>query len=58
MWQRTGAAPLSELSRQVTQLARQESQPSLRPVINGTGVVLHTNLGRSCLSEKAAAAAR
>ncbi|NLU24968.1 MAG: L-seryl-tRNA(Sec) selenium transferase, partial [Clostridiales bacterium] len=48
--------PLSELSRQVTQLARRESQPSLRPVINGTGVVLHTNLGRSCLSEKAAAA--
>ena len=25
--------------------ARREALPSLRPVINGTGVVLHTNLG-------------
>ena len=26
--------------------ARREALPSLRPVVNGTGVVLHTNLGR------------
>ena len=26
---------------------------SLRPVVNGTGVVIHTNLGRSCLSKSA-----
>ena len=28
--------------------------PSLRPVINATGVILHTNLGRGCLSDRAA----
>ncbi len=31
-----------------------ESLPSLRPVINATGVILHTNLGRGCLSDRAA----
>ena len=33
-------------------------RPTLRPVINATGVVLHTNLGRAPLSESALAAIR
>lgn len=31
-------------------------RPSLRRVINATGIIVHTNLGRSVLSERAAAA--
>jgi L-seryl-tRNA(Ser) seleniumtransferase len=34
-------------------LAEARMRPSLRPVINATGIILHTNLGRSRLSEVA-----
>ena len=37
--------------------AELDAMSSLRPVLNGTGVVLHTNLGRACLSRRAAAGA-
>jgi L-seryl-tRNA(Ser) seleniumtransferase len=40
-----------------TQL-RQSLQPSLRPVINATGVILHTNLGRAPLAQAAVDAIR
>ncbi len=35
------------------ELLQQTGRPSLRPVINATGVVIHTNLGRSLLSDAA-----
>src|SRR5206468_4025525 len=34
-----------------------ELRPKLRPVINATGIVLHTNLGRAPIAEEAAQAA-
>ncbi len=37
--------------------AQRLHRPSLRPVLNGTGVTLHTNLGRACLGQRAAEAA-
>jgi L-seryl-tRNA(Ser) seleniumtransferase len=41
LWQRIRAA------------TRQHTQMSLRPVINATGIVLHTNLGRAPLAQQA-----
>lgn len=46
--------PIEDLCGQI--LARAE-RPKLREVLNATGVPLHTNLGRACLSEAAAQAA-
>ena len=45
------------LCAQICQMANLASKRSLRRVINATGVTLHTNLGRACLSERAVAAA-
>ena len=39
-----------ELAASAAKRARRTALPSLRPAINGTGVTLHTNLGRACLS--------
>ena len=40
---------LAEVAYQLTRIVR----PSLRPVINATGVILHTNLGRAPLADSA-----
>ena len=49
--------PREEICRRIARRVCLDSQPSFRQIINGTGIVLHTNLGRACLSEKAAQAA-
>ncbi len=49
-----GTAPQpDELLTAAASLLRVRQTPTLRPVINATGVILHTNLGRAPLSESA-----
>lgn len=49
----TGAAPADGWAAEVAARVRQRSTPSLQPVLNATGVVLHTNLGRAPLAPAA-----
>ena len=45
------------LAARVIALVTERMRPSLRPVINATGIIVHTNLGRSVLAPEAVEAA-
>lgn len=47
---------LAEAIRRMEMIAERESQAGIKAVINATGVLLHTNLGRAPLSQSARAA--
>ncbi len=55
---RSGAAatPFDALAEQAAAILEAMTRPSLQRVINATGVILHTNLGRAPLSDDALAA--
>jgi L-seryl-tRNA(Ser) seleniumtransferase len=48
--------PFDEIASSLVERAASTLAPSLRPVINATGVIIHTNLGRAPLSDDALAA--
>ena len=52
-----GAAEVEGLALRVAQRLGQAFRSKLLPVINATGIVLHTNLGRAPIAEEAARAA-
>jgi L-seryl-tRNA(Ser) seleniumtransferase len=52
-----GQSHAEAVAVRVTERLGQAHRPKLRPVINATGIVLHTNLGRAPIAEEAARAA-
>jgi L-seryl-tRNA(Ser) seleniumtransferase len=52
-----GAAAAEALAARAAARLERDFRPKLRPVLNATGIVLHTNLGRAPIAEEAARAA-
>jgi L-seryl-tRNA(Ser) seleniumtransferase len=52
-----GTADANLVASRVAERLSRDLRPKLRPVINATGIVLHTNLGRAPIAEIAARAA-
>ena len=52
----TSIPDMDTVCEEVVRRAKVAAEPSLKTVINATGIPLHTNLGRACISEKAALA--
>src|SRR5262245_17286137 len=48
-----GAATAEQFAVRVERRLLWELRPRLRPVINATGIILHTNLGRAPIAEDA-----
>jgi L-seryl-tRNA(Ser) seleniumtransferase len=53
---RSGGPLPEDWADAIIERVRQHLSPSLQPVLNATGVVLHTNLGRAPLADRALAA--
>ena len=49
---------MEDICKNILALIAKKNQMHLRPVINATGIILHTNLGRACLSNRAVEAIR
>lgn len=50
---RVTAVSTEEILQDVVKKIKYDTRPSLRTVVNGTGVILHTNLGRALLAKEA-----